>query len=54
MYTQDEFVEFDEVLCHVSQIKVTLNEDAHRLQGLIHAQDQELLSIKSRRSGKQT
>ena len=47
MYTQDEFVEFDEeVLCRVSQIKVTLNGDAHRLQGLIHVQDQEQSSIR--------
>ena len=47
MYTQDELVEYDEeVLCHVSQIKVTMNEDVHRLQGLIDVQDQELSSIK--------
>ena len=36
MYTQDELVEYDEeVMCHVSQIKVTMNEDVCRLQGLI-------------------
>ena len=47
MYTQDELVEYDEeVLCHVSQIKVTMNEDVHQLQGLIDVQDQELSSIK--------
>ena len=47
MYTQDELVEYDEeVLHHVSQIKVTMNEDVHQLQGLIDVQDQELSSIK--------
>ena len=47
MYTQDELVEYDEeVLHHVSQIKIELNEDVHQLQGLIHVQDQELSSIK--------
>ena len=40
-------MEYDEeVLHHVSQIKVTMNEDVHRLQGLIDVQDQELSSIK--------
>ena len=47
MYTQDELAEYDEeVLHHVSQIKIKLNEDVHQLQGLIHVQDQELSSIK--------
>ena len=46
MYTQDELVEYDKVLCHVSQIKIKLNKDVHQLQGLIHVQDQELSSIK--------
>ena len=47
MYTQDELVEYDEkVLHHVSQIKITMNEDVHRLQGLIDVQDQKLSSIK--------
>ena len=46
MYTQDELVEYDEeVLHHVSQIKITMNEDVRRLQGLIDVQDQELSSI---------
>ena len=40
-------MEYDEeVLCHVSQIKIELNEDVHQLQGLIHVQDQELSSIR--------
>ena len=47
MYTQDKLVEYDEeVLHHVLQIKVIMNEDVHRLQGLIDVQDQELSSIK--------
>ena len=47
MYTQDELVEYDEeVLHHVSQIKVTMNEDVRQLQGLIDVQDQDLSSIK--------
>ena len=47
MYTQDELVEYgEEVLHHVPQIKVTMNEDVHGLQGLVDVQDQELSSIK--------
>ena len=47
MYTQDQLVEYDEeVLHHVLQIKVTMNEDVCQLQGLIDVQDQELSSIK--------
>ena len=40
-------MEYDEeVLHHVSQIKVTMNEDVHQLQGLIDVQDQELSSVR--------
>ena len=47
MHTQDELVKYDEEVLHdVSQIKVTMNEDVHQLQGLIDVQDQELSSIK--------